>query len=223
MFAELRAVGRGRLSHPLRGVEHMVDRAAEALSLEDVRTLRATFDPRLSTLAMGVLSASTAGEVRHTRFDELDRLCTAHHRQKTHDGKRLESGTGTRRVLSPEEQRELGLPPPSMRSVPCASPANGSDRTDGSAGVGKGPPKTLGADAPKARPRRRGEAPTGGRTARAPPPTTRGTTATRGAAVAGRCVAGRCVAGRCVAGQCMAGQWLRVVEPPSTGMSMPVM
>jgi hypothetical protein len=51
-------------------------------------------------------------EARHTRFDELDWLCTAHHRQKTHDGYRLEPGHGTRRFLSPDEQRAAGLPPP---------------------------------------------------------------------------------------------------------------
>ena len=41
---------------------------------------------------------------RHTRLDELDLLCRHHHRQKTHDGYRLEPGRGTRRFLSPAEQ-----------------------------------------------------------------------------------------------------------------------
>jgi hypothetical protein len=39
----------------------------------------------------------------HTRLDQLDWLCTKHHRQKTHDGYRLEPGTGTRRFLPPPD------------------------------------------------------------------------------------------------------------------------
>jgi hypothetical protein len=37
-----------------------------------------------------------------TRLDELDRLCAADHDRKTHQGYRLEPGTGPRRFLSPE-------------------------------------------------------------------------------------------------------------------------
>jgi hypothetical protein len=39
----------------------------------------------------------------HTRLDQLDWLCTKHHQQKTHDGYRLEPGTGTRRFLPPPD------------------------------------------------------------------------------------------------------------------------
>jgi hypothetical protein len=39
----------------------------------------------------------------HTRLDELDWLCRAHHQQKTHDGYRLEPGTGRRRFLPPPD------------------------------------------------------------------------------------------------------------------------
>jgi hypothetical protein len=105
-------------------------------------------------------------ETRHTRFDELDWLCAAHHRQKTHDGYRLEPGQGTRRFLSPDEQRAAGLPPPrthpSVVRHPSASsadpprppdrarptdrpeatdrsrPTDGPDATDPSGGVGPG-------------------------------------------------------------------------------------
>ena len=72
----------------------------------------------------------------HTRFDELDWLCAGHHRQKTHDGFQLEPGQGTRRFLSPDEQRQRGLPPPRVhapvrrgdppRAGPSPSPGDGS-------------------------------------------------------------------------------------------------
>jgi hypothetical protein len=39
----------------------------------------------------------------HTRLDQLDWLCHTHHQQKTHDGHRLEPGTGTRRFLPPPD------------------------------------------------------------------------------------------------------------------------
>jgi hypothetical protein len=39
----------------------------------------------------------------HTRLDQLDWLCHTHHQQKTHDGYRLEPGTGKRRFLPPPD------------------------------------------------------------------------------------------------------------------------
>lgn len=39
----------------------------------------------------------------HTTLDELEHLCRHHHRMKTHDGYRLEPGSGKRRLLPPPE------------------------------------------------------------------------------------------------------------------------
>ena len=45
-----------------------------------------------------------------TIVKDLDWLCPLCHKKKTHHGWKLEPGTGPRRFLSPEEQRELTLP-----------------------------------------------------------------------------------------------------------------
>ncbi len=42
---------------------------------------------------------------KHTRLDELDRLCEQHHDKKTHDGWGLVPGTGVRPMVPPEDRR----------------------------------------------------------------------------------------------------------------------
>ncbi len=42
---------------------------------------------------------------RHTRLDELDRLCDQHHDKKTYDGWGLVPGTGVRPMVPPEHPR----------------------------------------------------------------------------------------------------------------------
>jgi hypothetical protein len=44
-------------------------------------------------------------ETRHTRLDECDPLCRAHHDRKTYDGWALVSGTGKRPIVPPEDPR----------------------------------------------------------------------------------------------------------------------
>ena len=42
---------------------------------------------------------------KHTRLDELDRLCEQHHDKKTYDGWGLVPGTGVRPMVPPEDRR----------------------------------------------------------------------------------------------------------------------
>jgi hypothetical protein len=47
---------------------------------------------------------------RHTRLDELDRMCGTHHDKKSYEGWRLEPGTGKRRLLPPGHPDHPGDP-----------------------------------------------------------------------------------------------------------------
>lgn len=51
-------------------------------------------------------------QTRHTRLDELDRLCHFHHSLKTVLGWQLEPGRGKRRMLSPEQHVDAVAQPP---------------------------------------------------------------------------------------------------------------
>ena len=49
-------------------------------------------------------------KTKHTRYDELDRLCHFHHRLKTVEGYRLEPGSGKRRMV--KAGKLVGAGPP---------------------------------------------------------------------------------------------------------------
>ncbi len=63
-------------------------------------------------------------ETRHTRLDELDPLCTFHHRQKTHRGWALVAGSGDRDFVPPDDPRHPARVADGRRStVPPTAPA----------------------------------------------------------------------------------------------------
>ena len=63
-------------------------------------------------------------ETRHTRLDELDPLCTFHHRQKTHRGWALVAGSGDRDFVPPDDARHPARIADGRRSaVPPRAPA----------------------------------------------------------------------------------------------------
>ena len=59
-------------------------------------------------------------KTRHTRLDELDRLCDQHHDKKTYDGWGLVPGTGVRPMVPPESiPRDATALSACLRTSPC--------------------------------------------------------------------------------------------------------
>jgi hypothetical protein len=70
---------------------------------------------------------------RHTRIDELDRMCHTHHDLHTHHGWALVHGSGKRPMVAPDDPRHpANADPPSTRAGP-SPPATQGDLFGGSA------------------------------------------------------------------------------------------
>lgn len=87
-------------------------------------------------------------ETRHTRVDELDPLCTVHHRTKTLENWALVAGTGTRRFVPPGHPHHPTHPGTDPH-IPHIDPADGSLEAPGSG------PTTTTSDAPAPSPAER--------------------------------------------------------------------
>ena len=70
-------------------------------------------------------------DTKHTRLDEIDRVCRGHHDLHTLKGWALVAGTGKRPMVPPEDPRHphnrgptSGDPPPPQRAAPASAVAN---------------------------------------------------------------------------------------------------